>query len=117
LSASQDGDHVSLIGSIRSKVSRLFHIDGHQRAATMNDANTSGNEYASSPSMVSYRGPTMLDPSTNINPLSGDAEHPDGSQLLDKKQKDHSADMSKHTFYITNSQMRLKLCARNEVRQ
>lgn len=63
----------------------------------------------------------MLDPSTNTNPL----DHPDemsdqrahaGDDPLKKKKKKRSGDVSKHTFYIENSQMRLKLFARNEVR-
>jgi len=54
----------------------------------------------------------MLDPSTNANPLHGPDEpgdrwHPD----IKKKRKD----VSKHTFFISNSQIRLKLFARNQV--
>jgi phospholipase D1/2 len=107
---------MSLIGSIRSKVSKIFHTDDHQRAATMNDANASGDGYASSSSTTSHPAPQMLDPSTNVNPLSGDPEHDDSRLVNDKKQKKGSADVSKHTFYIVNAQMRLKLFARNEVR-
>jgi phospholipase D1/2 len=67
--------------------------------------------------MISQPAP-MLDPSTNANCLSGDPEHPTESQPLDdKKGKKRSTDVSKHTFYIVNAQMRLKLFARNEVRQ
>lgn len=63
----------------------------------------------------------MLDPSTNVNPL----EVPDdktklregaGGEEEKKKKKKRTGDVSKHTFYIENSQMRLKLFARNEVR-
>jgi phospholipase D1/2 len=32
-----------------------------------------------------------------------------------RKKKKRSDDVSKHTFYVENSQMRLKLFARNEV--
>jgi len=60
----------------------------------------------------------MLDPSTNANPLSGDSEHPNETQPVNyQKRKKRSVDVSKHTFYIVNAQMRLKLFARNEVRQ
>jgi phospholipase D1/2 len=63
----------------------------------------------------------MLDPSTNANPLSPGAEeadadrhwHPDEKE---KRKKKRVEDVSKHTFYIVNSQMRLKLFARNQVR-
>lgn len=52
----------------------------------------------------------MLDPSTNTNPLLG-ADDRGG----DAKKKKKSGDVSKHTFYIENSQMRLKCYAKNEV--
>ena len=65
----------------------------------------------------------MLDPSTHANPLepsvsrqdnhNGRAEGKKTNQQGTKKQS--SKDVSKHTFYIVNSQMRLKLYARNEV--
>jgi phospholipase D1/2 len=54
----------------------------------------------------------MLDPSTNTNPLLDPEEnqdHPDPS----KKRKSRD-EMSKHTFYIQNSQMKLKINAKNE---
>ncbi|KIP01912.1 hypothetical protein PHLGIDRAFT_96565 [Phlebiopsis gigantea 11061_1 CR5-6] len=58
----------------------------------------------------------ILDPSTNTNPLLGaeseGAEKDDAAQ--DKKKPKKQQDMSKHTFYIENSQTRLKLFARNE---
>lgn len=66
----------------------------------------------------------MLDPSTNTNPLS---EPQDGHQENDlgadghpwqvdvNKKKRDANEVSKHTFYVSNSQMRLKLVARNEV--
>ena len=66
----------------------------------------------------------MLDPSTNANPLV----HADGTKIngragAGKDKAGDSAhhlkklegDMSKHTFYVVNSQMRLKLIAKNEV--
>jgi phospholipase D1/2 len=64
----------------------------------------------------------MLDPSTNANPLAGGDEHPDEmndtpnwQNDTEKKRKKRANDVSKHTFYIENSQTRLKLFARNEV--
>lgn len=61
----------------------------------------------------------MLDPSTNTNPLAAregedDDEHA-ASDKEKKRKKKRQMDVSKHTFYIENSQMRLKLFARNEV--
>ncbi|KAG2065325.1 phospholipase D [Suillus decipiens] len=62
----------------------------------------------------------MLDPSTHVNPLKsssaaegretqGETNGQDG-----RKKKKRTDDVSKHTFYVENSQMRLKLFARNE---
>jgi phospholipase D1/2 len=69
----------------------------------------------------------MLDPSTNVNPLQdeGHENHMlnevlrgesfgDGSNAKKSKGKGRSGDVSRHTFYIENSQTRLKLYARNE---
>lgn len=109
---------MSLIGSIKSKVSKIFHMDGHQRAATTNGANAGDRGYAPSSLYTIPRPSPMLDPSTNFNPLSLDQEQPDESHEPQRVNgKKRSADVSKHTFYIVNAQMRLKLCARNEVRQ
>jgi phospholipase D1/2 len=63
----------------------------------------------------------MLDPSTHVNPLqsSGAAEgreiQEETNEQDKRKKKKRTDDVSKHTFYIENSQMRLKLFARNEV--
>jgi phospholipase D1/2 len=116
LRITQTCDSLSLMGTIKSKVSKVFHIDGHRRAATTNDANDSGDGCNSSSSSIAYEPPPpMLDPSTNANPLSGDPEHPSTSSTTNDKKQKRSLDVSKHTFYIVNSQMRLKLSARNEV--
>lgn len=64
----------------------------------------------------------MLDPSTNANPFSPTTEgHPDdlGESThpwrADTNKKRDAKEVSKHTFFISNSQMKLKLVARNEV--
>lgn len=66
----------------------------------------------------------MLDPSTNVNPIQDEHRdeleeviHPDGQnpEKKKKKSKRRTGEVSKHTFYIENSQSRLKLFARNEV--
>ena len=58
----------------------------------------------------------MLDPSTNTNPIAddGDQRAPQGMDGKKKKKSRTSSEMSKHTFYVVNSQMRLKLFARSE---
>lgn len=65
-----------------------------------------------SPSM---RSP-MVDPSTNRDPLSTDAEDRDAQPTIEEKGQGgkRPQDVSKHTFYVQNSQMKLKLTARNE---
>lgn len=61
----------------------------------------------------------MLDPSTNVNPLERPDEMNDkrtrAGEDESKRKKKRTGDVSKHTFYIENSQIRLKLFARNEV--
>lgn len=63
----------------------------------------------------------MLDPSTNLNPLMSSGGAEPGTKQVETneqektKRKKRSDEVSKHTFYIENSQMRLKLFARNEV--
>lgn len=61
----------------------------------------------------------MLDPSTNTNPLeppTGMSDKRSRAGEEEKRKKKRTGDVSKHTFYVENSQMRLKLFARNEVR-
>ncbi|KAH7922026.1 phospholipase D [Leucogyrophana mollusca] len=122
-----EADCVSAIGSLRGKLSRALHI-GHR--STPNVANVQQAlhrrlDSASSGSSVSSasRPPTpMLDPSTNANPLDrtehggeGEGEgHDNESETERRKKKKRSHEVSKHTFYIENSQMRLKLFAKNE---
>lgn len=60
----------------------------------------------------------MLDPSTNTDPLMAPEDHDEatreaaGDKQTNKKRRDN--EVSKHTFYIENAQMRLKLIAKNE---
>ena len=72
----------------------------------------------------------MADPSTNVDPMRRDDEHQehhDEDELPDmektekqiqrkNKGRKKTKDVSKHTFFVSNSQMRLKLFAKNEVR-
>ena len=60
----------------------------------------------------------MLDPSTNINPLVRGAARPSDNYSDGKgKEEGPATDVSKHTFYVVNSQVKLKLHARTEVTQ
>lgn len=119
-------------GSMKARLSRIFHVGHHEGA----EASGSGQATSSvRQAMSDYDSPSspdssedegerlarqitpILDPSTNTNPLLGaeseGAEKDDAAQ--DKKKPKKQQDMSKHTFYIENSQTRLKLFARNEV--
>lgn len=120
-----DVDCVSTFGSIRSKLSKVFKKKKAQEPEASPRPSGSGSgppppissdDTASTVSTVSLhseRAPTpILDPSTNTNPLLDMEEnhgHPDPS----KKGKSRD-EMSKHTFYIENSQMKLKINAKNE---
>lgn len=129
-SRSVDNNHAergSWFDSIRSCVSDIFHPrhdaphaspssvpgvehENHVRSDT--DADSLDPE---------SRPPTpALDPSTNTNPLNEDGtqtprHREDVAQK--KKKRGGSGEVSKHTFYIKNSQMQLKLHARSEVRR
>jgi phospholipase D1/2 len=125
--------NLSVLGSIRSRISQLCGWDNASRPAGQEmEGNTSasvgrGLDHAARSSSSSLdttptRPPTpMLDPSTNANPLlpsdenPGDdpVNNPDAKSLKQKKKRTN--DVSKHTFYVENSQTRLKLVARNEV--
>lgn len=125
--------------SVRSRLSRIFHI-GHKHDATHGhvDGLSNGNGTMSSrPSrprsssmssqdsdqsntdnegaQLARQITPMLDPSTNTNPLLATDEHHDKNPSAAKDNKKKHGDVSKHTFYIENTQMRLKCFARNEV--
>ena len=123
-SASTEGK--SLLGSIRSRVSHIFHPNNeasHAGPSNITDDEREGEHVRSDTEADSLdpdsRPPTpLLDPSTNTDPLNGAATssprpQEEGSQK--KKKRRTAGEVSKHTFYIENSQMRLKLYARNEV--
>lgn len=104
----------SIIGSVRSRISKIFSLH-HQPASDPMGENLdtlTARSTESTTSVASQEPTPMLDPSTNANPLVVD---PDKENETEEKKKQRSADVSKHTFYIVNSQMRLKLFARNEV--
>ena len=112
--------------SIKSKLSRVFHFgqsepsergtrtsraSGSRARASSLSAPTSGE--SSEGAELARQITPILDPSTNTNPLYGQDDHADPTANQAKKKK--RTDVSKHTFYVENSQMRLKLFARNEV--
>ncbi|PPQ89645.1 hypothetical protein CVT25_013832 [Psilocybe cyanescens] len=128
-----EAERKSIISSIRTHVSKIFHTDnssanGHPNGHPNRQEGESDDERNMSDSSswvgssLHSRPPTpMLDPSTNANPLQGvddGHEHGDTDGEKTKKIKASvkkvSGDVSKHIFYIVNSQMRLKLSARNE---
>jgi phospholipase D1/2 len=122
-SDSTNTDRKARLGSIRSRLSHMLHPHPDSGRACTSDTHDDGHEHhvrsdteADSLDPDSRPPTPMLDPSTNTNPLNEDAAHaPHPSQEGAQKKKRASGDVSKHTFYIENSQMRLKLYARSEV--
>lgn len=119
-----DSDNHSLLGSVKSRISRVFHLktershEGMQssdhRAKSQREHNV---DHPVDPTSMPPRSWTpMLDPSTNPNPLSVpenlQSPNADGQAVGEGK---NNEEVSKHTFYIVNSQTKLKLFARNEV--
>ena len=117
------------MASIKSKFSRVLSLGRKQKHPPMPNGNAHGihegpeddDDRSMSSSDVSSNVPApMLDPSTNVNPLGPPEADAEGTPRArtpagQKKKKATSADVSKHTFFIENSQTRLKLFARNEV--
>ncbi|KAI0301100.1 hypothetical protein B0F90DRAFT_1810149 [Multifurca ochricompacta] len=120
---STNAERKSLIGSIRSRVSHILHSHRDPHRATVGGAPGDESDHrvrSDSEADLSdpdSRPPTpMLDPSTNTNPLNEGSTHEPRPQegAQGKKKRRTSGEVSKHTFYIENSQMRLKLYARSE---
>jgi phospholipase D1/2 len=130
-----DTERRSIISSIKTRVSKILHIDpnhpppppnGHADHGHQSDDADISDSASSNGSSMPFRVPTpMFDPSTHVNPLQPRVDgqgHEDGRVEGEQAPKPKegtkqpvSSDVSKHTFYIVNSQMRLKLSARNEV--
>ena len=103
--------------SIRTGVSKIFHSDPlcdvHHEHEDDSRIDSASSVDSSTLSIV----PTpMLDPSTNKNPLQR-SEYEEHGTDKDTAQPNvpMPSDVSKHTFYVLNSQMRLKISAKNEV--
>ncbi|KAF8840775.1 phospholipase D [Paxillus ammoniavirescens] len=126
-------DCLSAMDSIKSRLSRALGI-GHRSTPNINVENQNDqppgpprhirHDSASSGSSVPSnfsRSPTpLVDPSTNVDPRANFSTHQNGNEVPSqpenerRKPKKRSQEVSKHTFYVENSQMRLKLFARNE---
>ncbi|TFY72827.1 hypothetical protein EVG20_g164 [Dentipellis fragilis] len=115
-------DRMSLLGSIRTSFSKVLHphqagrsSNGDARTSTSTRPRSDSQSSSSDSSTTPSRPPTpMLDPSTNTDPLAeGQGKNSKDSQQGQKKNK-NSHEVSKHTFYVENSQMRLKLYAKSE---
>ncbi|RPD77444.1 phospholipase D [Lentinus tigrinus ALCF2SS1-7] len=123
----------STVGSVRSRFSKVFHLGGHkshhrERSRSANNLPADGHAHTQSDSdsesdvSSGVSGPSerpltpMLDPSTNTNPLENhEHDHdPNDPEKANNGKKKSSKDVSKHTFYVVNSQTRLKLYAKNE---
>ncbi|KXN88185.1 Phospholipase D1 [Leucoagaricus sp. SymC.cos] len=93
-----------------------FKIERPKRYYRQDEHNEDSNTSSAMSLPARSRAP-MLDPSTNLNPVVVSEEsRPNGDhagQVVAKRKK-NPEDVSKHTFYIVNSQMRLKLFARSE---
>jgi hypothetical protein len=60
--------------------------------------------------------PAYKDPSTHVNIMTNKFKQGDAPGTpIEKEKKRTAKDLSHHTFFIENSQMRLKLVARTEV--
>jgi len=123
-----NAERKSLLGSIRSRVSHILnsrHETPHAGSSHIPNDEGEGEQNVRSDTDADSLGPDsrpptpLLDPSTNMDPLNEgvrDAPCPQVVGAQRKKKRRVSGDVSKHTFYIQNSQMRLKLSARSEVR-
>lgn len=132
-------DCASVMDSITGRITRIFNrfqrstpnvdnVENQENQSPPRPRHGRHNTASSGSSVASNLSPApMLDPSTNVKPLqisqprrSGQVEEQNqqnGQTLSESEQrrrKKRSHDVSKHTFYVENSQMRLKLFARNE---
>ena len=135
--AGDSSDQGGTLRSIKFGLSRLFHPDRTRHIASTHSLPTpmqsharsnsgSSSSFAMSVDSEDEEGPTtlMVDPSTNVDPLRGETAsqdemnptlNKDGIRQESSKNKKRVKDVSMHTFFIENSQMRLKLFARNTV--
>lgn len=115
------------VGKAFSFVNRSPKDDRHSTTVASISRRRSSTITSASSSVESdiHRTEARIDPSTNMNPLhegdeAGMAHLPSNPDDLaaasgQKGKKKRPKDVSRHTFYISNSQTRLKLYAKNEV--
>jgi phospholipase D1/2 len=102
------------MSSIRTQVSKILHLDPLPNAHHEREDDASSDSASSVVSAPSRVPTVMLDPSTNKDPLQKTV-HDEHGEDVNTTQKQVPKDVSKHTFYVLNSQMKLKISARNEV--
>lgn len=121
-----ENDAMSRFGTIKKSLRRTFTrkrkprlmINGHAAGHADDDDSSSSDSSSDSDSDSDHHPPTpLLDPSTNTNPLQGTSneDQEEGGKAWQAEKKKRGDDVSKHTFFIQNSQMRLKLYAKNQV--
>jgi hypothetical protein len=97
----------TILGRLRSI--RSNKTGSRRRSDSSDTASTHSTSSSASSDQVE---PAYKDPSTNVNIMTN--KHLVGDEeVMDDKQQEK--DLSHHTFFIENSQMRLKLVARTEV--
>lgn len=125
LEVQSNPDNASFVGSITKTMSRMFRLrrpHTHSGGSANGRADTDSESDSDSEFTPSAPQTPLLDPSTNTNPLggaSGRDEMADEGRAWDadnRKRHRIENDVSKHTFIISNAQMKLKLFAKNEVR-
>lgn len=98
----------TILGRLRSIRSGR---EGSRRRSSSYDSATSHTSDSSAESDMAE--PAYNDPSTHVNIMTD--KHSQGDANDDPRDKRKEKDLSHHTFFIENSQMRLKLVARTEV--
>jgi hypothetical protein len=97
----------SRLRSIRSKG------EGSRRRSNSSDSISSHSSSTSASSDMME--PAYRDPSTHVNIMTNKHKMGDAADPQDRDARRKEKDLSHHTFFIENSQMRLKLVARTEV--
>ncbi|KAI6044835.1 phospholipase D [Pisolithus marmoratus] len=118
---------LSWIEACRNKLSRVLCFGHHsppnltsESAERPNSTRLSGRWDDAGLSIGSVVSPPvqspMVDPSTNQDPLATDMEDRNAEPPIEEqgRRQKRPQDVSRHTFYVQNSQMKLKLTAHNE---
>ncbi|KAL5482529.1 SPO14 [Sanghuangporus weigelae] len=128
-SHSGTGRHSTTVASIDRRHARSHSHGSSSRSRRSQSRTTTSGESSGSESESEDEGPQLVDPSTNVEPMREGRKHEDRQEgeghLPDmektekqgqkkSKSKKRTKDVSRHTFYVTNSQMRVKVFAKNE---